>query len=125
MKKLITFAAVVLFMISCGKTGVIPEMKEFVDAFTVKAKMDEVVKKYATKSDLIPESIQNCDLGKPNITKTEKKDNRILYTAEAVVNKCEKSPNAVGTIRIFEIGWENGKIVFFEWHGPKGGKVEY
>ena len=125
MKKLITFAAVVLFAFSCGKTGVIPEMKEFVDAFTVKAKMDEVVKKYATKSDLIPESIQNCELGKPNITKTEKKDNRILYTAEAVVNKCDKSPNAVGTIRIFEIGWENGKIVFFEWHGPKGGKVEY
>lgn len=125
MKKFITFAAVVLFVINCGKQGVIPEMKEFVDAFGTKAKMDQVVKKYTVKPEIVPEAIQNCDLGKPNITKTEKKDGRIFYTAEAIVNKCEKSVTAIGTIRIFQIGWENGKIVSFEWLGPKGGKVEY
>jgi len=125
MKKFILFAALLIFATGCAKQGVIPEMKEFVDAFGSKAKMDEVMKKYATRPDIVPEAIQNCDLGKPNITKTEKKDNRILYTAEAVVNKCEKSVTAVGTIRIFQIGWENRKIVSFEWQGPKGGKVEY
>lgn len=125
MKKIITIVAVILFASACGKVGVIPEMKEFIDAFGAKVKMDEVVKKYATKTDIVPEAIQNCNLGKPNITKTEKKNDRILYTAEAVVNKCEKSETAVGTIRIFQIGWEKGKIVSFDWLGPKGGKVEY
>ena len=32
---------------------------------------------------------------------------------------------AVGTVRIFAIGWKSGKIAKFVWGGPKGGKVEY
>jgi len=87
--------------------------------------MTEVVTKYSVKPEIVPEAIQTCNLAKPNITKTEKKDGKVVYTAEALVEKCENSVTAVGTIRIFEIGWENGKIVSFEWHGPKGGKVEY
>jgi hypothetical protein len=47
------------------------------------------------------------------------------YTLESRVEKCEHSPAAVGTVRIFAIGWKNGKIVKFIWGGPKGGKVEY
>jgi hypothetical protein len=44
---------------------------------------------------------------------------------EARVEKCESSPAAVGTVRIFVMGWKNGKIAKFVWGGPKGGKVEY
>lgn len=125
MKKFLAAAAVLIFIAGCGKPGVIPEMKEFMAAFGSADKMQEVVKKYSAKPEIVPEVLQTCNLGKPNITKTEKKDGKIVYTAESVVEKCEKSETAVGTIRIFEIGWENGKIISFEWHGPKGGKVEY
>jgi hypothetical protein len=125
MKKLLAAAVVMIFMAGCGKPGVIPEMKEFMAAFGSKEKMTEVVTKYSVKPEIVPEAIQTCNLAKPNITKTEKKDGKVVYTAEALVEKCENSVTAVGTIRIFEIGWENGKIVSFEWHGPKGGKVEY
>jgi hypothetical protein len=125
MKKIISIAVFALFMASCGSPGIIPEMKDFIAAFESKQKMDEAVQKYASKAELIPEAVQTCDLGKPNVTKTEKKEGRIVYTAEAVVRTCDKSPNAVGTIRIFQVGWEKGKIVSFEWLGPKGGKVEY
>ena len=125
MKKFFAAAIVVIFVAGCAKLGVISEMKEFMAAFGSKDKMTEVVTKYSAKPEIIPEAIQTCNLAKPNITKTEKKDGKIIYTAEALVEKCERSETAVGTIRIFEIGWENGKIVSFEWHGPKGGKVEY
>jgi len=125
MKKYIAFLTVLLFLSGCGSKGVIPEMKEFMGAFGSPEKMTDVVNKYSAKPEIVPEAIQTCNLGKPNITKTEKKGNVIVYTAEAVVEKCEKSETAVGTIRIFEIGWENGKIISFEWHGPKSGKVEY
>ena len=112
-------------MAGCGAAGVIPEMKEFMGAFGSEEKMDAVVKKYSAKPEIVPEALQTCNLAKPNITKTEKKDGMTLYTAEAVVEKCEKSETAVGTIRVFKIGWEKGKIVSFEWLGPKSGKVEY
>ncbi|HOP29961.1 MAG TPA: hypothetical protein P5120_13620 [Spirochaetota bacterium] len=125
MKKFLAAMTVILFMAGCGKTGVIPEMKDFMGAFGSKDKMTEVINKYSAKPEIVPEAIQTCNLAKPNITKTEEKDGKIVYTAEALVEKCENSETAVGTIRIFEIGWENGKIVSFEWHGPKSGKVEY
>ncbi len=125
MKKIILISTVILYFTACGSQGVIPEMKEFIGAFGSKDKMTEVIKKYSSKEEIVPEAIQTCNLGKPNITKTEKKGDVIVYTAEAVVEKCENSETAVGTIRIFDIGWENGKIVSFEWHGPKSGKVEY
>jgi hypothetical protein len=41
------------------------------------------------------------------------------------VEKCERSEAAVGTVRIFVMGWKGGKIVKFAWGGPKSGKVEY
>jgi hypothetical protein len=48
------------------------------------------------------------------------------YTVESRVEKCEEhSAAAVGTVRIFAMGWKGGKIVKFAWGGPKGGKVEY
>lgn len=125
MKKFLSIAVFIIFMAGCGTSGVTPEMKEFMAAFGSKEKVQEVVKKYASTPEIVPEAIQTCNLGKPNITKTEKKEGRVLYTAEAKVESCENSVTAVGTIRIFEIGWQNGKIVSFEWHGPKGGKVEY
>ena len=58
-------------------------------------------------------------------TKSEEKDGITYYTLESTVQKCEHSPAAVGTVRIFQMGWKNGKIVKFTWGGPKGGKVEY
>ncbi len=125
MKKFLTLTLLIFFISGCGTQGVIPEMKEFTGAFGAKEKLMQTADKYAAAKGIVPESLYTCDMEKPNITKTEKKDNRILYTAEVKVGKCEKSETATGTIRIFEIGWENGKIVSFEWHGPKGGKVEY
>lgn len=61
----------------------------------------------------------------PVITKTEVKESITYYTLESRVEKCEHSPAAAGTVRIFAVGWKGGKIVKFVWGGPKSGKVEY
>lgn len=124
MKRLFIALTLLLFLSACG-TSVLPEMKEFMGAFGSKEKVAAVVEKYAASPEIVPEALQTCDLGKPKITKTEKKDGMVLYTAEAKVVSCDKSETAVGTIRVFDMGWKDGKIVFFEWKGPKSGKVEY
>lgn len=120
-----TFVLLVTFgIIQCGGPGTIPEMKDFVNSFGSKDKLTAAINKYGTP-ETIPEAMKACDLEKPIITKTEKKSDIIYYTAEARVAKCDKSENAVGTIRIFTIGWKGGKIVHFKWGGPKSGNVEY
>jgi len=124
MKRLFIALTLLLFLSGCG-TSVLPEMKEFMGAFGSKEKVAAAVEKYAAAPEIVPEAIQTCDLGKPKITKTEKKDGMVLYTAEAKVESCDQSETAVGTIRVFDIAWKDGKIVSFEWKGPKSGKVEY
>ncbi|MFA5517715.1 MAG: hypothetical protein WDA74_00530 [Spirochaetota bacterium] len=124
MKRLFVVLTLLLFFSACG-TSVLPEMKDFMSAFGSKEKVAVVVEKYAADSEIVPKALEICELGTPNITNTEKKDGMVLYTAEAVVEDCESSETAVGTIRIFDIGWKDGKIVSFEWQGPKGGAVEY
>ncbi len=127
MKKGFTLAMMVLLsatLMQCGRGEVIPEMKEFVNSFGSQEKLTAVIEKYGTPK-VVPEAMQACDLEKPIITKTEKKDGTFFYTAEATVAKCERSENAVGTTRVFTMGWKDGKIVSFEWKGPKSGNVEY
>lgn len=124
MKRLFVALTLVLFLSACG-TSVLPEMKEFMGAFGSKEKVTAVVEKYAATPEIVPEALQTCDLGEPKITGTEKKDGVVVYTAEAKVESCDKSENAVGTVRVFDISWKDGKIVSFEWKGPKSGKVEY
>lgn len=124
MKRLFIALTLLLFLSACG-TSVLPEMKEFMGAFGSKEKVEAVVDKYAATPEIVPEALQTCNLGKPKITKTEKKDGMVLYTAEAEVQECDKSETAVGTVRVFDIAWKDGKIVSFQWQGPKSGKVEY
>ena len=76
-------------------------------------------------SGVVPQELTVCDMAKPVISKTEEKEGITYYTLESRVEKCEHSPTAVGTVRIFAIGWKSGKIAKFIWSGPKGGKVEY
>ena len=124
MKRLFVSLTLLLFLSACG-TSVLPEMKEFMGAFGAKEKVAAVVEKYAAAPEIVPEAIQTCNLGKPKITKTEKKDGMVLYTVEAEVQECDESETAVGTVRVFDIAWKDGKIVSFQWQGPKSGKVEY
>jgi hypothetical protein len=99
-------------------------MKDVTDNFTDRAKRETVLNKYGAQG-VVPQELTLCDMAKPVISKTEEKEEVTFYTLESRVEKCEHSPTAVGTVRIFAIGWKNGKIVKFVWGGPKGGKVEY
>ncbi|OPY09570.1 MAG: hypothetical protein A4E67_00791 [Syntrophaceae bacterium PtaB.Bin038] len=101
-----------------------PEMKEVIDQFSKLTQREVVLKKYAVPG-VVPKELTQCDMTKPIVTKTEEKDGITYYTLESTVEKCEHSPAATGTVRIFQMGWKNGKIVKFSWGGPKGGKVEY
>jgi len=103
---------------------VIPEMKEVIDNFTNRAKLAAALQKYS-EPGVVPPELTLCDMAKPMISKTEKKEGITYYTLESRVEKCQDSPAAIGTVRIFAMGWQNGKIVKFAWGGPKGGKVEY
>lgn len=103
---------------------VIPEMKEVIDNFTDRTKLAEVLKKYG-EPGVVPPELTVCDMAKPVVSKSEEKDGVTFYTLESRVDKCQESPAAVGTVRIFAMGWKGGKIVKFAWGGPKSGKVEY
>ncbi len=119
---------VILFLagtLGCSSgPGIIPEMKEVVDNFTDRAKRETVLNKYGS-AGVVPPELTLCEMAKPVISKTEVKEGITYYTLESRVEKCERSPAAVGTVRIFAMGWKDGKIAKFVWGGPKGGKVEY
>lgn len=107
-----------------GDVDVIPEMKEFMDAIGSKPKLEAVIDTYGTEG-VVPAAMEACDLEKPVITKAVTENGILYYTAEATVADCDRSENAVGTVRVFTMGWKDGKIVSFEWQGPKSGNVEY
>ncbi len=109
---------------SGGAPKVVPEMADLIDNFTDKAHREAALDKYGAHG-AVPEELSACDMTKPIIGKSEVKDGISYYTLESRVEKCEPSPTAVGTTRIFTIGWKDGKIAKFEWGGPKSGKVEY
>ena len=103
----------------------IPEMKEVVDNFSDRVKLAELLRKYG-EPGVVPPELTICEMAKPVVSKTEEKDGVTYYTLESRVEKCDQhSETAVGTVRIFAMGWKGGKIVKFAWGGPKGGKVEY
>lgn len=124
MKRLFVGLTLFLFLTACG-TSVLPEMQDFMGAFGSKEKVAAAVEKYAGSPEIVPDALKICELGKPIITSTEEKDGVVYYSAEAKVESCETSETAIGTIRLFDIAWKDGKIVSFEWKGPKSGKVEY
>jgi hypothetical protein len=124
MKTFLTSLVICLFLAGCSNS-VTPEMKEFMGALNSKEKIAMVVNKYSSAPGIVPEALQTCNLGASKITNTDKKNGTILYTAEVMVESCEKSETAAGTVRTFDVGWKDGKIVSFEWKGPKSGKVEY
>jgi len=102
----------------------IPEMKAVLDNFADRAKRAATFQQYG-QAGVVPPELTLCDMAKPVVAKTEEKEGITYYTLESRVEKCENSPTAAGTVRIFTLGWKNGKIVAFAWEGPKGGKVEY
>jgi len=95
------------------------------EALSSKEKTAMVVNKYSSAPGTVPEALQACNLGMSKITNTDKNGATVLYTAEVTVESCEKSETAAGTVRTFDIGWKDEKIVSFDWKGPKSGKVEY
>ncbi|MBM4272396.1 MAG: hypothetical protein FJ139_09640 [Deltaproteobacteria bacterium] len=118
-----------LLLLASGTLGffggkVSPEMKEVIKHFSNRAQLETVLQKYG-EPGVVPKELTVCDMAKPVISKSEEKGGITYYTLESRVEKCEQSPAAVGTVRIFQMGWKNGKIVEFRWGGPKGGKVEY
>lgn len=118
-----------LIMLAFGTAGffgpkLIPEMKELVDAFSNRAQRAAVLEKYG-EPGVVPQELTICEMTKPVVNKSEEKEGITYFTLESRVEKCEHSEAAAGTVRIFVMGWKNGKIVNFAWGGPKGGKVEY
>jgi hypothetical protein len=118
-------ALLLIGVLGCPSSQVSPEMKDVIDNFTDRAKRETVLNKYAAQG-VVPQELTICDMSKPVLSKTEDKEGVTYYTLESRVEKCDQhSEAAVGTVRIFAIGWKSGKIAKFVWGGPKGGKVEY
>jgi hypothetical protein len=118
-------ALLLVGVLGCPSSQVSPEMKDVIDNFTDRAKRETVLNKYGVQG-VVPQELTICDMSKPVISKTEEKEGVTYYTLESRVEKCDQhSEAAVGTVRIFAMGWKSGKIAKFVWGGPKGGKVEY
>jgi len=118
-----------LLLLACGSLGffgskIIPEMREVINQFAKRTQREAVLQKYGAPG-VVPKELTQCEMTKPIVTKTEEREGITYYTLESRVEKCEQSPAATGTVRIFQMGWKDGKIVKFSWGGPKGGKVEY
>jgi hypothetical protein len=125
MAALVLAAFLMVAILGCPSSQVIPEMKGVIDNFTDRAKLAALLQKYG-EPGVVPPELTVCDMAKPVLSKTEEKDGITYYTLESRVEKCDQhSETAVGTVRIFAMGWKGGKIVKFAWGGPKGGKVEY
>ena len=125
MAALVLAAFLLVGILGCPSSQVIPEMKDVIDNFTDRVKLETVLNKYGAQG-VVPQELTICDMSKPMISKTEVKEGVTFYTLESRVEKCDQhSEAAVGTVRIFAMGWKNGKIAKFIWGGPKGGKVEY
>jgi hypothetical protein len=122
---LVLAAFLLAAILGCPSSQVIPEMKNVIDNFTDRAKLAALMQKYG-EPGVVPPELTVCDMAKPVLSKAEEKDGITYYTLESRVEKCDQhSETAVGTVRIFAMGWKGGKIVKFVWGGPKGGKVEY
>lgn len=118
-------ALLLVGVLGCPSSQVSSEMKDVIDNFTDRAMRETVLNKYGAQG-VVPQELTICDMSKPVLSKTEEKEGVTYYTLESRVDKCDQhSEAAVGTVRIFAIGWKGGKIVKFVWGGPKGGKVEY
>jgi hypothetical protein len=118
-------AVLLVGILGCPSSQVIPEMKGVIDNFTDRAKLAALMQTYG-EPGVVPPELTVCDMAKPVLSKVEEKDGITYYTLESRVEKCDQhSETAVGTVRIFAMGWKGGKIVKFAWGGPKGGKVEY
>jgi len=118
-----------LIVLAIGTMGffgpkLVPEMKELLDAFGNRVQRAAVLEKYGEQG-VVPRELTMCDMTRPVVAASEEKDGITYYTLESRVEKCEHSEAAAGTVRIFVLGWKNGRIVGFAWGGPKGGKVEY
>jgi len=125
MAALVLAAFLLVGILGCPSSQVIPEMKGVIDNFTDRAKLAALLQKYG-EPGVVPPELTVCDMAKPVLSKVEEKDGITYYTLESRVEKCDQhSETAVGTVRIFAMGWKGGKIVKFVWGGPKGGKVEY
>ncbi|HOI95362.1 MAG TPA: hypothetical protein PK250_11715 [Syntrophobacter fumaroxidans] len=118
-----------LIVLAVGTMGffgpkLVPEMKELLDAFSNRVQRAAILEKYGEQG-VVPRELTMCDMARPVVTASEQRDGIAYYTLESRVEKCEHSEAAAGTVRIFVLGWKNGRIVGFAWGGPKGGKVEY
>ena len=122
---LVLMAFLLVGILGCSGPSVIPEMKDVIDNFTDRTKLAATLQKYS-EPGVVPQELTLCDMAKPVVSKAEEKEGITYYTLESRVEKCDQhSEAAVGTVRIFAMGWQSGKIAKFVWGGPKGGKVEY
>ncbi len=116
--------ALLPFLVAPVGKKAIPQMQEVINAFADRAKRAAVLEKYGDPG-VVPHELTKCEMAKPVLQKTEEKDGLTVYTVESRVEECKDSPAAKGTVRIFSLGWKDGRIKSFAWGGPKGGKVEY
>ncbi|HDQ04338.1 MAG TPA: hypothetical protein ENN23_07225 [Deltaproteobacteria bacterium] len=111
-------------LLCCSQVKVIPEMKELIDKFPNCVQRTAVLEKYS-EPGIVPVELRMCDMTKPIIKKVEEREGITYYTLESRVEKCLHSEMAAGTVRLFDMGWQDQKLVKFAWGGPKSGKVEY
>ncbi|HDR15989.1 MAG TPA: hypothetical protein ENN79_10995 [Desulfobacteraceae bacterium] len=99
------------------ETGVIPEMRECMDAHVSQEAYSKVITKYCGEG-IVCQAMGLLLIKNPYVIKTEKENSTICYTVEGTVE--ETSSEIPGhTTQVYEACWENGRLVSLEFFGPK------
>jgi len=96
---------------------VIPEMRECMRSHTTPEAYRKVIGKYAGPG-VIRQAMGLLVIKNPYIVQTEKKDGAVCYTVEGVtVGTSSEIPSDI--VQVYEVCWQNGRIVSYKVLGPK------
>lgn len=105
------------FAASAGEKGIIPEMRECMEAHVSQEAYSRVIKKYCG-GGIMCQAMGLLLIKNPYVIKTEKKNSTICYTVEGTVEETS-SEIPTHTTQVYHACWENGRIVSLEFYGPK------
>jgi len=111
------FLAEPVFADPAEDKGVIPEMRECMEAHVSQEAYSKVITKYCGQG-IMCQAMGLLLIKNPYVIKTEKKNSQICYTVEGTVE--ETSSEIPGhTTQVYEACWENGRLVSLEFPGRK------
>lgn len=111
------FLAEPAFADSAEDKGIIPEMRECMEAHVSQEAYSKVITKYCGQG-IVCQAMGLLLIKNPYVIKTEKKDSMICYTVEGTVEETS-SEIPTHTTQVYEACWENGRLVSLEFFGPK------